>query len=194
MKSTKALSRFIQTYKELERGDIIFMYGISWISKIIEKVTGGASHVAIFLGDHAILESTISYHINWWPFKMRVENGVQIGLWDKSRVAENSRIRIAEVEGITSQQIEKTIDWGKTKIGKKYSILQLFIDFALIRLGIIKDTDPIMKVFDVKNTYVCSEYVAKCFNNGAHIRLTPIALGLTRPSDLELSAKLIFRK
>lgn len=173
-----------------KRGDLFFFWGKSWISKAITKATnGGPSHVAIYLGDGRLLESTIDFHFNLKRLFLYIESGVQINNLSEHHIKNNTRIKIMRVKRTTKKDIEDAINWGMKKLGTRYAITQLFIDYLAIKLGLMHKKTIIDELLDVPNSMVCSEFVAKAFYYGAQIRFSKVKLGLTRPSDIEQSKR-----
>jgi len=133
-----------KTMSELQKGDVIGVTRDDFISNAIENIIDSeVSHIALFIGSGLILEATSS--------------GVIITSLSKYESYKIMRFP-------DSVDKDKLIEDCKTKLGVKYSFIQLFLGLFLIWLFKLfgKDYNVYQRAFpDLdKDAVVCSELVA----------------------------------
>ena len=130
---------------KLKKGDVIGVIRDNLISDVIEKVIDGeVSHVALYIGKGLILEAILP----------------EVVITSASKYKEYKILRFPEWV-----DKGKLIKHCKTKLGVKYSLLQLVVGLLLILLFKIigKDWNVYQKDFpDLdKNKVCCSELIAE---------------------------------
>lgn len=152
---------------ELQPFDLLFVYGRTWIGRVISRVTSSPySHVAIVLDKRHIAETD----------------------WRKPLQIEHNNYRATDYDvyryhaGLTDEQKKVMGEFINSMLGTKYDLLQTVTNglFILTRF-------PIRDAPDRMN---CSETVDRMFA-AAGIDLVPGVLGKVSPADLSRSEKLM---
>lgn len=152
---------------ELQPFDLLFVYGRTWIGRVISKVTRSPySHVAVVLDQRHIAET------DW-------RKPLQIGHLNYKVIDYDVyRYRF----GLTDKQKKVMEEFIDSKLGTKYDLLQTITNGLFVLTGF-----PIRDAPDRMN---CSETVDRMFA-AAGIDLLPGALGKVTPGELARSEKLM---
>lgn len=118
-----------------ETGDIVFIRGRSWISKVIKWLDKGEfSHVAMFVSDNEIIEAEYSTRVRVVPFKYGDYEVIRLNLNGEQKKS------VTELSAILE--------------GKRYDFVQIIILLFTLLFGI----KGLSKFRDTKEV-ICSELV-----------------------------------
>lgn len=154
---------------EILPGDVLFVWGNGPIEEVIEEVTHGPSHCALFINDKTVAEAQWNRKSGPTPIKDYLnEKGHRIEVWRD--------------ETLTDKERNKIIDYAKNHYGIEYDYLAILAELVHFELNV-----PIESFHEGKRR-ICSSYVYDCGKsvgrNWANISHTPA------PVDLLIGGKL----
>jgi len=161
---------------ELEKGDVLLTYNkVNFISKLIQDVTNGPSHAMVYVGDGKVAEASVG--------------GVQISKLSKYTHSSHYEIEVLRYNKMTNYIFMSIYEYYILNKHKRYAYLQLFIDFLFIKLHL----KP-RRIYDIKNAFVCSEFVAKAFRYAGVKLFKESEYGIVSPKMIEDLIGKSFRK
>lgn len=127
---------------EIKPGDVLFVWGESFIDDCIELVTHGPSHCALFINNKTLAEA---------------QGGRTIGEAQLSDyLATGDRLEVWRDESLTDEEREKMIAYAKSQYGMQYDYTAIAVEFARYELHM-----PISLYHEGKRR-ICSSYVYDC--------------------------------
>jgi len=115
------------------RGDILFVRGNSWVSKIINRIDGTYSHIAILLSNEVIIEAQ---------------------RFTKSRITKNNFIDYDVIRlNLTDTHIQLVSDSAIKLVDIKYDYIQVLTTLLNRLFG--------RKIINNRSKYICSELVLR---------------------------------
>jgi hypothetical protein len=156
----------------LKPGDIICVRGDGFVGKVIRWVTeSNINHVALYIGNGLIIESTYGYGVRILPLSIYVDDI-------------NSEIYICRVKQL--RNINIIIENSYTYYGAKYNLISqigIFARFMSKRLGL----DRYVSFFGKNNINIdglwCSEFLGILFLS-ENIKFQNIDITYLSPSDI----------
>jgi hypothetical protein len=154
---------------EILPGDVLFVWGNGPIEELIEWVTHGPSHCALFLDSHTVAEAQWDRTTGTTPLNEYIaDKGNRLEVWRDDSLTDHERNRI--------------IDYAKKHFGIQYDYLAILAELARFELNI-----P-MGSFHEGKRRICSSYVNDCAKSvgktWVNIAYTPA------PADLIKGGKL----
>jgi uncharacterized protein YycO len=144
----------IEFLQKLLPGDVLVMYSKSDLtSRFIRWCSGNQyTHVATHIESGNLIEAAF--------------NGVREIHWAKTGYKDNYSVVALRKTGITSEQVQKVIDFQKSKVGMFYDYIMLFsiaIIWSFKKIGI--DLRRYRNRIEVNHMYTCIELLLDSFNS-----------------------------
>lgn len=153
---------------EILPGDLLFVWGNSFIEEVIEEVTHGPSHVALFLDEQTIAEA------NW----NRTTGASPLSNF----LSGKGRLEVWRDDTLTDEERSKMVKYAREHFGIHYDYLGILVELARYELNF-----PLATLHEGKRR-ICSSYVNDCIKsigrNWANVPYAPT------PSDLLQGGKL----
>ena len=153
-----------------KKGDILFIKTYDFVGPIIQKFTHcDFNHVAIFIDENTVVEARPSgiKKTAWADYMAR---------YKKHQV----QYAVGEVKDITSDSIDKMINFVVSKIGKGYDFLQV----TTIAIWMLMGWYTKYPLGDVKWAWSCSELVAEAIKQGSGLEVKQTKDPNVSPADI----------
>jgi hypothetical protein len=131
---------------DVKPGDVLFVWGDGLISDIIEWVTDGPAHVALFIDEHTVAEAQGGRSIGERPLSYYLENAERLEVWRD--------------ETLTDAERAEMIRYARTLYGSPYDYALIPLEFAHFELGVD------IGWYHENRGRICSTYVCEC---AAHV-------------------------
>ncbi|MCZ8512394.1 hypothetical protein O9H85_08100 [Paenibacillus filicis] len=124
---------------QIKPGDVLFVWGNGLIDHIIEEITDGPSHVALFVNDTTLCEA---------------QSGREVGEIDLSfYMSENNYLEIWRDLSLTDDERTKMIQFAKSKYGSKYDYVLIPLELFHFEISLNIDW------YKEHQKYICSTYI-----------------------------------
>jgi len=167
--------------KQAQAGDILAIYGNSWVSKLITKFSGGASHVVFMINNLNFAEATGDYYVK--DGTIRLKGQTQISDISHYCTSHTKKIVLYRPKYVTPDRLIKAMHWIDENLGKQYAFAQLFIDLILYKLKLYSWG----KWADIENAFVCSEFVGNILKSMDYEVQRDIPTAILSPHHIETS-------
>lgn len=127
---------------EILPGDILFVWGVSPTEKVIEFVTHGPSHCALFLDSETLAEAAPGRKIGKALLSDYVKSGDRLEVWSD--------------DTLTPKDREKIVSFAKSLFGTSYDYLAILAELLRFEAAL-----PINSFHEGKKR-ICSSYVYDC--------------------------------
>lgn len=127
---------------EILPGDVLFVWGSGAINEIVERVTHGPSHCALFLGKETIAEAQAGRKIGSASTLYYRINDIRCEVWRD--------------DSLTPEDRKNIVKFAKSLFGTSYDYLAILAEFARFELNF-----PINSLHEGKRR-ICSSYVYDC--------------------------------
>lgn len=150
-------------------GDVLFVWGEGIISDVIELVTHGPSHCAIFLDQTTLAEA---------------QGGRETGtaLLKEYQSQKEKQLEVWHDPTLTDQERQKIVNFAKSQFGIEYDYLAILAELARFEINV-----PITSFREGKRR-ICSSYINDCGKsvgrNWSNLPYTPAPVDLIKSGKL----------
>lgn len=151
---------------EILPGDVLVVWGESLIEEVIEHVTHGCSHVAIFIDNQTIAEFQGGRKSGISPLSVYLESDNRLEVWRDTTLTVDER--------------EKIVQYALHHSGQEYDYLAIFVELLRYETGITLD-------YHEGKKRICSTFIKDC---GLSVHKEWTKVTLPAPVDILNSGKL----
>lgn len=141
---------------EIKAGDILFVWGTSFIETAIEDITHGPSHCALFLDSETLIEAQGG----------RLSGKVPLSEYLNT----NDKLEVWRDPTLTDEERKIMVDYALTQEGIHYDYLAVLGEFLRFELNL-----P-LKHWKEGDSRICSSFVCGIASNSVHHKWTSVHL------------------
>jgi hypothetical protein len=124
---------------EIKPGDVLFVWGVGTLERIIESVTHGPSHCALFINENTVAEA---------------QGGRTTGTESIASYLDSTKhLEVWRDESLTDAERASMVEYARAHFGIHYDYLSILAELAHFELGVKLDD------YHEGNRRICSTYV-----------------------------------